>query len=144
LWAAKEVDLSPVLHFIRARQIAELSPADAAALGINEGDRVEVAGPAGLAGNGASGAATVAGGQGSRVRANVKLRASVPAGSVFLAEGTAEDNSNVLTHGLVEIHRIGAGSLEPSAVAAQIQPAVEGLSEAPASAPLPIPPREVT
>ena len=49
LWAAKEVDLSPVLHFIRARQIAELSPADAAALGINEGDRVEVAGPAGLA-----------------------------------------------------------------------------------------------
>ena len=42
LWAAKEVDLSPALQFIRARQIAELSPADAAALGINEGDRVEV------------------------------------------------------------------------------------------------------
>ncbi len=114
-----------MLQFIRARQIVELSPVDADALGINEGDQVEV-------------------GNGTRVRANVKLRAAVPAGSVFLAEGTAEDNSNVLTHGLVEIHRIGAGSLEPSAVAAQIQPAVEGLSEAPASAPLPIPPREVT
>ena len=78
------------------------------------------------------------------MRANVKLRDAVPAGSVFLAEGTAENNSNVLTHGLVEIHRIGAGSLDPSAVAAQIQPAVEGHSEMPPSAPLPIPPREVT
>ena len=125
LWAAKEVDLSPVLQFIRAKQIAELSPIDAAALGINEGDQVEV-------------------GNGSRVRANVKLRDAVPAGSVFLAEATAENNANVLTHGLVEIHRIGAGSLDPSAVAAQIQPAVEGLAEAPSSAALPIPPRDVT
>jgi NADH-quinone oxidoreductase subunit G len=125
LWAAKEVDLSPVLQFIRAKQIAELSPVDAAALGINEGDQVEV-------------------GNGRRVRANVKLREAVPAGSVFLAEGTAENNANVLTHDLVEIHRIGPGSLDPSAVAAQIQPAVEGFAEAPPSAPLPIPPREVT
>ncbi|MDA0159358.1 NADH-quinone oxidoreductase subunit NuoG [Solirubrobacter ginsenosidimutans] len=125
LWAAKEVDLSPVLQFIRARQIVELSPVDADALGINEGDQVEV-------------------GNGTRVRANVKLRAAVPAGSVFLAEGTAENGSNVLTHGLVELHRIGAGSVDPSAVAAQIQPAVEGHSEMPQSAPLPIPPRELT
>jgi len=125
LWAAKEVDLSPALHFIRARQIAELSPADAAALGINEGDRVEV-------------------GNGTRVHANVRLRDAVPAGSVFLAEGTREDNANVLAPGLVEIRRVGAGSLEPSAVAAQIQPAVDGFAEAPPSAPLPIPPREVT
>ena len=42
LWAAKEVDLSPALQFIRARQVAELSPSDADALGIGEGDRVEV------------------------------------------------------------------------------------------------------
>ena len=125
LWAAKEVDLSPALHFIRARQIAELSPADAAALGISEGDRVEV-------------------GNGVRVQAHVRLRDAVPAGSVFLAEGTREDNANVLAPGLVEIRRVGAGSLEPSAVAAQIQPAVDGFAEAPPSAPLPIPPREVT
>jgi NADH-quinone oxidoreductase subunit G len=78
------------------------------------------------------------------VRANVKLREAVPAGTVFLAEGTLEDRWNVLTSGLVEIHRIGAGSLDPSAVAAQITPAAEGLSEMPPSAPLPIPPREVT
>ena len=125
LWAAKEVDLSPALQFIRARQVAELSPADAAALGINEGDRVEV-------------------GNGSRVRAQVKLRDAIPAGSVFLAEGTREDNANVLTHPLVEITRVGPGSVEPSAVPAQVQPAVEGLAEMPPSAGLPIPPREVT
>lgn len=125
LWSAKEVDISPALHFIRARQIAELSPSDAAALGINEGDRVEV-------------------GNGTRIKAQVKIREAVPAGSVFLAEGTRDDNANALTSSLVEIVRIGAGSLDPSAVAAQIQPAVEGHAEAPQSAPLPIPPREVT
>jgi NADH-quinone oxidoreductase subunit G len=114
-----------VLHFIRARQMAEMSPVDADALGINEGDQVEL-------------------GNGSRVRANVKLREAVPAGSVFLAEGTRDDGWNVLDDGLVEIHRVGAGSLEPSAVAAQVQPAVEGLSEMPPSAALPIPPRDVT
>ncbi len=126
LWAAKEVDISPVLQFIRAKP-----------------DRRALAGPTpprwGSTRATRSRSATA-----SRVRANVKLRDAVPAGSVFLAEGTAENNVNVLTHGLVEIHRIGAGSLDPSAVAAQIQPAVEGHSEMPPSAPLPIPPREVT
>jgi NADH-quinone oxidoreductase subunit G len=50
----------------------------------------------------------------------------------------------VLSPGLVEIHRVGAGPVDPSAVPAQVQPAVEGLAEMPPSAPLPIPPREVT
>ena len=74
----------------------------------------------------------------------VMVTISVPAGSVFVAEGTAADNANVLTHDLVEIERVGPGTLEPSAVAAQVQPAVEGLAEMPPSAPLPIPPRELT
>ena len=125
LWAAKEVDISPALQFIRARQVAELSPSDAAALGISEGDRVEV-------------------GNGTRVRAQVRLRSAVPAGSVFLAEGISENGANVLTGGLVELHRVGPGAVDPSAVPAQVQPAVEGLAEMPPSAPLPIPPREAT
>ena len=125
LWAAKEVDLSPILHFIRARQVAELSPSDAAALGINDGDRVEV-------------------GNGTRVPALAKIRDAVPAGSVFLAEGIAENNPNVLTHALVEVHRMGPGPTDASALPIQVQPAVEGLSEMPPSAPLPIPPRETT
>jgi NADH-quinone oxidoreductase subunit G len=125
LWAAKEVDISPILHFARARQVAELSPSDAAALGISEGDRVEV-------------------GNGTRVAALAKIRDAIPAGSVFLAEGTAENNANVLTTPVVEIHRVGAGPIAASAVPVQVQPAVEGLAEMPPSAPLPIPPREAT
>jgi NADH-quinone oxidoreductase subunit G len=126
LWSAKEVDLSPALHFARARQVAELSPADARAFGISEGDHVSV-------------------GNGTRVNAVVRLRDAVPAGSVFLAEGTRENNVNVLAAGaLVDIERIGPGSTEPTAIAAQMQPAVEGLAEMPPSAPLPIPPRELS
>jgi NADH-quinone oxidoreductase subunit G len=125
LWAAKEVDLSPALHFIRAKQVVELSPSDAAARGVGEGDRVEV-------------------GNGTRVPATARIRAAVPAGSVFLAEGLAEHNANVLTHGIVEIHRVGPGSVEPSSIPIQSAPAVEGLAEMPPSAGLPIPPREVT
>jgi NADH-quinone oxidoreductase subunit G len=122
LWASKEVDASPALHFLRARQVAELSPEDAESFGIREGDRVEV------------------GVNGTRVQAPVRLRAAVPGGTVFLAEGTHEQPANVLTAGLVEIRRLGGASLEPTAVAAQLQPAAEGLAEAPASAPLDIPP----
>ena len=40
LWAAKEVDASPILQFAIPRQVVELSPEDAAALGVREGDRV--------------------------------------------------------------------------------------------------------
>jgi NADH-quinone oxidoreductase subunit G len=122
LWASKEVDASPALHFLRARQVVEMSPEDAGALGVREGDRVEV----GL--------------NGTRVQGPVRLRAAVPGGSVFLSEGTHEQPVNLLTEPLVEVRRIGTEPLAPSAVSAQVQPAAEGLAEAPASAPLNIPP----
>jgi NADH-quinone oxidoreductase subunit G len=122
LWASKEVDASPALHFLRARQVVELSPEDAGVLGIREGDRVEV------------------GVNGTRVQGPVRLRAAVPTGSVFLAEGTHEQPANALTAGLVEVRRTGGAPLEATAVSAQLQPAAEGLAEAPASAPLDIPP----
>jgi NADH-quinone oxidoreductase subunit G len=124
LWAHKDVDLSPALQFIRAKQVVELSKADADARGIGEGDRVEV-------------------GNGTRIPATARIRAAIPAGSVFVAEGIAEDNANVLTHGIVEVHRVGPGSTEASSIPIQSQPAVEGLAEMPPSAGLPIPPREV-
>ncbi len=128
LWAHKDVEASPALHFMRARQVAELSPADASALGIREGDVVEVAGPAGDGASGAGG-----------VRAAVRLREAIPAGSVFLAEGTREDTVNVLTDALVELRPVGRTDHVPlpSDMAAEH-------AEAPPSAALPIPPREVT
>jgi NADH-quinone oxidoreductase subunit G len=126
LWAHKDVDLSPALQFIRAKQVVELSPADAAARGVGDGDRVEI-------------------GNGTRIPATARVRAAVPAGSVFVAEGVAEHNANVLTHGIVEVHRVGPGSTDPSTRPIQSQPAVEGLAEMPPSAPqLPTPPRELS
>jgi NADH-quinone oxidoreductase subunit G len=83
---------------------------------------------------------------GARVRASAKLRAAIPAGTVFLAEATQEDPANVLTEPLVRIERVGGArpAHEPSAVPAQVAPSAEGLSEMPPSAALPIPPRELT
>jgi NADH-quinone oxidoreductase subunit G len=87
LWANKDVDVSPILQFARARQTAELSPGDAEALGIRDGDRVAVRE------------------NGTRVEAGAKLRAAIPPGTVFLAEATQENSANALTGGLVTIER---------------------------------------
>jgi NADH-quinone oxidoreductase subunit G len=91
LWSSKEVDISPSLRFLRPRQTVELSPADADRLGIQEGDQVEV------------------GSNGTRVKGAVKLRAAVPGGSVFIAEGTHEQPANALTAPMVEVRRVGRG-----------------------------------
>ena len=74
------------------------------------------------------------------MRGPVRLRDAVPHGTVFIAEGTPDQPSNVLTTALVEIVRVGGPELRPGAVAIQVTPAVEGLAEAPPSAGLEIPP----
>ena len=86
LWASKEVDVSPILQFARPDQVVELSPGDAEALGVRHGDDVEVRS------------------NGHSVQGRAHIRAAVPAGSVFLAEGTARDAANVLAAAaLVEV-----------------------------------------
>jgi NADH-quinone oxidoreductase subunit G len=122
LWAAPEVDLSPALHFMRPRQIVELSPVDADRLGVRDGELVEV------------------GSNGTRVRGAARLRASIPSGEVFLVEGTHEDPANALTTPLVAVARVGGTVEGPAATAAVVTPAGEGEAEAPQSAPLDIPP----
>jgi NADH-quinone oxidoreductase subunit G len=87
IWAAPEVELSPSLKFLRQRQRAELSPADAQRLGIAHGDHVTV------------------GSNGARVRATATLRAAVPPGTVFLEDGIAEDSASELDSPLVEVTR---------------------------------------
>ena len=53
--------------------------------------------------------------------------------------------ANRLTEPLVQVRRVaGPAAPEPSAVPVQVAPAAEGLSEMPPSAPLPIPPRELS
>jgi NADH-quinone oxidoreductase subunit G len=122
LWAAPEVELSPVLHFMRPTQIVELSPVDADRLGVRDGERVEV------------------GSNGTRVRGAAKLRASVPSGSVFLLEGTQEEPANLLTQPLVSVRPVGGMAPLPEATPALLTPVGEGYAEAPPSAPLDIPP----
>ncbi len=87
LWAAKEVDVSPILQFLIPRQVVELSPADAETLGVREGDRVEV------------------GTNGTRIAGTAKLRAAVPPGSVFVGEGVHGAPANVLADALVEVRK---------------------------------------
>jgi NADH-quinone oxidoreductase subunit G len=104
--------------------VVELSPVDADRLGVRDGDRVEV------------------GANGSRVRGAARLRASVPGGSVFLVEGTHEQPANALTERLVEVRRVGGAAEQAAATPVVVTPAGEGQAEAPASAPLNIPPTQ--
>jgi NADH-quinone oxidoreductase subunit G len=122
LWAAPEVDLSPALRFLRPRQIVELSPVDADRLGVRDGEQVEVRG------------------NGTRVRGAAKLRASVPAGSVFLLEGTHEEPANALSDRVVEVLPSRRVADQSAATPVIVTPAGEGQAEAPASAPLTLPP----
>jgi NADH-quinone oxidoreductase subunit G len=75
IWAAPEVELSPALKFLTARQQEELAPADAERLGLTAGDRVRI---------------------GGEIEATVVLRGNAPAGTVFVCEATAEDSATLL------------------------------------------------
>jgi NADH-quinone oxidoreductase subunit G len=121
IWAAPEVEISPALKFLAARQQAELSPADAERLGLEHGDRVEIGVAAGHGAGGATGtdagapaaiatgtdagapAANAASPSGAthaaspaRIIATVALRGNVPAGTVFLGEATASQSATAL------------------------------------------------
>jgi NADH-quinone oxidoreductase subunit G len=85
IWAAPEVEVSPALKFLAARQLIELSPADAERRGIANGDEVEVAA------------------NGHVVRGVAALRARAPESTVFVAEGLAQDGGNLLDEPLADV-----------------------------------------
>jgi NADH-quinone oxidoreductase subunit G len=90
LWSDRVTDHAPSMRFLAPHQRAELSAEDAERLGIAPGDEVEVAA------------------DGVSVRARAVLRSRLPAGSVILTEGTAEDNATALMNGAprsVEVRR---------------------------------------
>jgi NADH-quinone oxidoreductase subunit G len=82
LWAGRVTEHSPSLRFLSPDQLAEMSPEDAERLGISSGDEIEVAV------------------NGTSVRARVALRSAVPAGNLFLLEGTHDDNATALLNGM--------------------------------------------
>jgi NADH-quinone oxidoreductase subunit G len=81
LWAGPITELNPPLKFLQPQQRAELSPADAERLGLENGDEVEVAS------------------NGTVVVAKVAIKERLQEGVVFLAEGLVEDNANGLLNG---------------------------------------------
>jgi anaerobic selenocysteine-containing dehydrogenase len=87
LWASATVEISPALKFAVARQHAELSPADAERLGVAAGETVEVAS------------------NGTAVKATVAVHSGIPAGTVFLADGLAENSANAFTEFEVEVRK---------------------------------------
>jgi NADH-quinone oxidoreductase subunit G len=90
LWTGRITEHAPAMRFLSPSQLAELSPEDAERLGVAPGDEIEVAV------------------NGTSVRARAVLRSRVPAGSVFLIEGTSEENATALTGGpphTVEVRR---------------------------------------
>jgi len=87
IWASPEVEISPALKFLIAEQHAELSPEDAERLGIADGDSVRVAS------------------NGTVVDATAAVHSGVPAGTVFLADGLADNSANAFTDFDVEVQR---------------------------------------
>jgi NADH-quinone oxidoreductase subunit G len=87
IWASPEVEISPALQYTIATQQAELSPEDAARLGIASGDPVEVSQ------------------NGTRLSAAAVVRSGVPEGTVFLATGIAAESANALTEPTVEVRK---------------------------------------
>jgi NADH-quinone oxidoreductase subunit G len=87
LWASPEVEVSPALKYLIPEQQVELSPDDAARLGIVNGERVVVAQ------------------NGTRLRAKAAVHSSIPAGRAFLADGIATDSANLLTEPLIEVRK---------------------------------------
>jgi NADH-quinone oxidoreductase subunit G len=87
IWASPEVEVSPALHYTIARQQLEISPEDASRLGIRSGEEVRVSQ------------------NGTRLRAHAAVRSGIPAGTVFLATGVAEDSANLLTEPTVEVDK---------------------------------------
>ncbi len=78
LWAGPITELNPPLRFLKPEQRVELSPADAARLGIETGNMVAVSQ------------------NGATVEARAQIRERTPEGACFLIEATAEGNANAL------------------------------------------------
>jgi NADH-quinone oxidoreductase subunit G len=87
IWAAPEVEISPSLQYMIARQQAELSPEDARRLNIASGDKLQVSQ------------------NGTNLEATAAIRSGVPEGTIFLATGIAQDSANALTEAHVEVRK---------------------------------------
>ena len=89
VWASREVSASPALAFLHPAQRVEISPADAARLGLKDGSEMLVSGTGGGA-----------------VQARVAVRDAVPVGTAFLQRAIATGSADELSGDWVEIGEI--------------------------------------
>jgi anaerobic selenocysteine-containing dehydrogenase len=87
IWADPQVEISPALHYTIAHQQVELSPEDAARLGIASGETVVVSQ------------------NGTQLRGTAQIRSGIPIGTAFLAEGIASESANALTEPTIEVRK---------------------------------------
>ena len=95
IWAAAEVEASPALRFLVARQRVEVNAADAKRLGLRHGEQMLVVDETG-----------------AQVHAEVTLRDATPAGTAFIERGIASDSATALRGGRIEIVPIPEPPLE--------------------------------
>jgi NADH-quinone oxidoreductase chain G len=81
LWTGYVTRYAPILQFLKPEQTVELSPADAARLGVGAGTPVTV------------------GVNGTRLNATVDVRGAMPEGTAYLIEGTDDEPTGLLLGG---------------------------------------------
>jgi NADH-quinone oxidoreductase subunit G len=109
IWSAPEVLHSPALAFLHPHQRVEISPADAAALGLRDGVAMLVRDE-----------------HGAGVQAQIAVRDGVPAGRALLQRALPHESAELLSGGTVEIVAIPDPPPLPDPLAEEEHDAVEG------------------
>ncbi|HEX5194718.1 MAG TPA: NADH-quinone oxidoreductase subunit NuoG [Solirubrobacteraceae bacterium] len=112
IWAAPEVEISPTMQYLVARQLVELSPQDADRYAIADGEEIVVRQ------------------NGTLLNGTAHVRTGVPDGSAFLAAGIASDSANVLTEPLVSVQSARAYREEQERLAREAEEAEAAAREA--------------
>jgi NADH-quinone oxidoreductase subunit G len=112
IWASPEVEISPALQYLIARQLVELSPQDARRYGIDDGEEVVLTQ------------------NGTLLNGVAHIRSGVPEGATFLADGIAADSANEFTEPLVAVQSARAYREEQERLAREAEEAEAAALEA--------------
>jgi NADH-quinone oxidoreductase subunit G len=112
IWAAPEVEISPSLQYLIAKQLVEISPQDAVRFQIDDGEEIVIRQ------------------NGTLLNGTAHVRTGIPEGSAFLADGIASESANRLTEPLVAVQSVRAYREERERLAREAEEAAERDAEA--------------
>jgi NADH-quinone oxidoreductase subunit G len=115
IWAAPEVEISPSLQYLIAKQFVEISPQDAVRYQIDDGEEIVVRQ------------------NGTLLNGTAHVRTGIPEGAAFLADGIASESANRLTEPLVAVQSVRAYREEQERLAREAEEAAEREAEAAAT-----------